>query len=88
MATATEVSAFALAGRASDLFSDGRRLYAAGKTSVDVWDPATGERTGTVLGFVPTVHHPSARQLAAFDGEYRILQLWPTLASADDVFQD
>lgn len=82
VATGAEVFAFALTRPASDLFSEGNRLYAAGKTGMDVWDPATGERTGTVLGFVPTVHHPSARELAAFDGDNRILQLWPTAPSS------
>lgn len=72
-----EVSAFALTGRPSVMFSDGRRLYTAGETSMELWDPATGERTGRVLGFMPDVYHPSAKQLAAFDGDSRILQLWP-----------
>ena len=76
-----EVSAFALPEHPACLFADGSRLFTAGSTSLGVWDPVTGERTGTVLGFSPAVHHPFAGELAAFDGEMRILQLWPTPGS-------
>ena len=76
--TGAEVSAFALPEHPASLFASAGRLFAAGAARLDVWDPATGERTGTVLGFSPTVHHPSAGELAAFDGDARILQLWPT----------
>jgi hypothetical protein len=75
---AAEVSAFALPERPAGLFSDGSRLFAAGAVSLGVWDPATGERTGTVLGFSPSVHHPTAGELAAFDGDARILRFWST----------
>ena len=77
VARSAEESAFALPDRPNGLFSDGRRLYAASTTGLDVWDPATGERTGTVPGFMPTAYHPAARQLAAFDGDSRTLQTWP-----------
>jgi hypothetical protein len=79
--TGAEVSAFALPEHPASLFSDGRRLYAAGSVSLGVWDPVTGERTGTVLGFSPSVHQPAAGELAAFDGQARILQFWPTPGS-------
>jgi hypothetical protein len=73
-----EVSAFALPEHAASLFSDGSRLFSAGSAGLGIWDPATGERTGTVLGFSPSVHHPAAGELAAFDGQARVLQVWPT----------
>ncbi len=80
--TGRETAAFA--GPTGALFADGRRLYAAAATGLEVWDPATGERTGAVPGFVPTRHHPRAGELASADG--LVLRRWrtpcePTLAS-------
>ncbi|GIF42441.1 hypothetical protein [Actinoplanes xinjiangensis] len=53
------------AGPGGALFSAGRRLYAAGADGLTIWDPFTGERTGSVPGFVPTHHHRDAGLLAA-----------------------
>jgi hypothetical protein len=41
-----------------------------------VWDPFTGERSGTAPGFVPSAHHPGADELAMLgDG---VLRRWKT----------
>jgi hypothetical protein len=61
--TGLELNSFAGPGGA--LFSAGMRLYAAGADGLTIWDPFTGERTGTVPGFVPTHHHREAGVLAA-----------------------
>ncbi len=72
--TGRETGAFV--GPTGALFADGRRLYAAAPEGLEVWDPATGERTGTVPGFVPTRHHRSAGELASAVG--RVLRRWRT----------
>jgi hypothetical protein len=70
--TGIEVQAFA--GPAGALFADGRRLYAAAPSGLEVWDPITGERTGLLPGFVPSRHHRGTGELASFtDG---ILRRW------------
>jgi hypothetical protein len=71
--TGTELASFA--GPTGALFADRGRLYAATPDGLDVWDPFTGERTGTVPGFVPTAHHPGAGELAA---RRRVLRIWRT----------
>jgi hypothetical protein len=66
--TGLELNTFA--GPSGALFSAGRRLYAAGADGLTIWDPFTGERTGTVPGFVPTYQHRDAGVLAAIrDGQ-------------------
>jgi hypothetical protein len=61
--TGSEVAAFA--GPVGALFAAGRRLFAAASDGLEVWDSATGERTGTVPGFAPVAHHQGAGELAA-----------------------
>jgi len=79
---ATGIELFAFAGPTGELFADGRRLYAAAPDGLQVWDPVTGERTGTIAGFVPTHHHPGAGELAGIaDGQ---LRRWRTVAGASD----
>jgi hypothetical protein len=66
--TGAELHAFA--GPQGELFSAGRRLYAATPDGLEIWDPFTAERTGRVPGFHPTHHHRAAGELAAVrDGE-------------------
>ncbi|WP_433727299.1 hypothetical protein ACQP2Y_12020 [Actinoplanes sp. CA-051413] len=73
-ATGTEVAT--IAGPAGALFADRSRLYAAAPGGLEIWDPVTGHRTGSVPGFVPTCHHRRAGQLGAVrDG---VLQRWAT----------
>jgi hypothetical protein len=67
-----EVGAFA--GPAGALFAAGGRLYSAAPDRLEVWDPLTGERTGTVPGFVPASYHPAAGELAGISGE--VLRRW------------
>jgi hypothetical protein len=62
-ATGDEVTAFA--GPAGALFADRSRLYSAGPDGLQIWDPVTGHRTGSVPGFVPTCHHRGAGQFGA-----------------------
>ena len=62
-ATGEEVTA--IAGPAGALFADRSRLYSAGPDGLQIWDPVTGHRTGSVPGFVPTCHHRGAGQFAA-----------------------
>lgn len=62
--TATELLAFPLATAPHALFAAGRRLYAATDDGLDVHDPFTGERTGSVAGFQPRWHHRAAGELA------------------------
>jgi hypothetical protein len=71
-ATGQEVGAFP--GPTGDLFADPVRLYAAAPGGLEVWDPVTGDRTGTVRGFVPTRHHTGAGELAAIDNG--VLRRW------------
>jgi len=47
------------------LFADDRRLHSAGEGGLELWDPYTGERTGTVPGFHPERRHPGTGELAA-----------------------
>lgn len=71
-ATGSEVTSFA--GPAGALFANRTRLYSAAPGGLQIWDPVTGHRTGSVPGFVPTCHHRAARQLGAVqDG---VLQRW------------
>ncbi len=70
--TGRETAAFA--GPTGALFADGRRLYAAAATGLEVWDPDTGERTGQLPGFVPARHHRRAGELASAAG--RVLRRW------------
>jgi hypothetical protein len=64
--TGTELTSFA--GPTGDLYADAARLYAAAPGGLEVWDPVTGHRTGTITGFVPTHHHPGAAELCTVDG--------------------
>ncbi|MFC7533921.1 hypothetical protein [Actinoplanes sp. GCM10030250] len=52
------------AGPEGDLFSAGRRLFAAAPGGLEIWDPFTGERTARIPGFRPTRHHRAAGELA------------------------
>jgi hypothetical protein len=72
--TGTEVAAFA--GPAGPLFTAGGRLYAAAARGLEVWDPATGELTGTLAGFVPASYHPAAGEFAGISGG--VLRRWAT----------
>ena len=72
--TGAEVAAFA--GPAGPLFADGSRLYAAAASGLEIWDPVTGELTGTLPGFVPASYHPAAGELAGISGP--VLRLWAT----------
>lgn len=66
----TGVELHAFAGPRGELFSAGRRLYAAAPDGLEIWDPFSGDRTGRVPGFVPQRHHRGADELAAVrDGE-------------------
>jgi len=42
------------AGPRGTFFADGRRLYSATADGMEIWDPATGHRTGEIPGFVPS----------------------------------
>lgn len=64
------------AGPTGPLHSDGHRLYSSAPDGLEIWDPATGERTGRVAGFRPTRHHPGSGELAALRGEF--LERWRT----------
>jgi len=70
--TGTELICFP--GPAGDLFADAARLYSAGPTGLEVWDPVTGHRTGAIAGFIPTHQHSSAGELVAIDGT--VLRRW------------
>lgn len=72
VAAGAEVATFA--GPAGALFADGARLYSASPGGLQVWDPLTGERTGTVPGFVPASHHRAAGELAGISGD--VLRRW------------
>ncbi|GAA4562651.1 hypothetical protein GCM10023176_04800 [Micromonospora coerulea] len=72
--TGTEMTAFA--GPTGAMFADPARLYAAAPGGLELWDPVTGQRTGTVEGFVPTHHHIGAGELASVDGG--MLRRWRT----------
>ncbi|MEO6083457.1 MAG: hypothetical protein ABIQ18_10160 [Umezawaea sp.] len=68
----------AFAGPRGTFFADGERLYSVTDGGVEVWDPATGHRTGEVLGFVPT--RQRVGELAALvDG---VLTTWKTISTA------
>ncbi len=68
------VEILAFAGPRGQLFAGGQRLYAATPDGLDVWDPHTGERTGSVPGFTPTSHHPRTGEFAAV--EHGVLRRW------------
>jgi hypothetical protein len=70
----TDAQVTAFAGPAGALFAAMGRLYSAAPDGLDVWDPLTGERTGTIPGFVPASHHPAAGELAGISGG--ILRRW------------
>lgn len=73
VATGAELHTFP--GPQGELFSSGRRLFAAAPEGLTVWDPFTGELTGRVPGFVPAVHHRGLHELAEVrDGQ---LLRWP-----------
>lgn len=72
VSTGVEVAAFA--GPAGALFAGGGRLYSAAADGLEAWDPITGERTGTIPGFVPASHHTAAGELAGITGD--ILRRW------------
>lgn len=72
VSTGAQVAAFA--GPAGALFAAGGRLYSAAPAGLEVWDPRTGERTGTVPGFVPASYHPAACELAGISGS--VLRRW------------
>lgn len=50
----TNEQTVAFAGPRGHLFSDGTRLFSSSPDGLDIWDPATGQRTGQVPGFRPT----------------------------------
>jgi hypothetical protein len=60
---------FAFAGPGDRFFSAYGLLYAVGESGLEIWDPATGARLGSVPGFRPTIHHRAAQELAALDGD-------------------
>ena len=65
-ATGIELTSFA--GPTGDLFADAARRYVAAPSGLEVWDPVTGHRTGTITEFVPTHHHVGAGELCTVDG--------------------
>ncbi len=68
------VELLAFEGPTGRFFSDGTRLFSSGDTGLSTWDPTEGKLLGTVPGFSPTHHHPSARQfLQLADG---VVRLW------------
>ena len=58
----------AFAGPHGDLLADAHRLYSATPQGLDLWDPATGDRLGSIPGFTPTRHHHVVGELASVDG--------------------
>ena len=68
-----------VAGPRGQLFADARRLYSASPDGLTIWDPDTGERTGSVPGFVPTHHHVGSGELAVLEDE--VLRRWRTLSA-------
>jgi hypothetical protein len=64
--TGVQVNTFA--GPTGAFFADARRLYSANQTGLEIWDVDTGERNGTIPGFVPTRHHTGAGELANLAG--------------------
>jgi hypothetical protein len=67
-----EVTAFA--GPRGTFFADSRRLYSVTEEGVEIWDPATGDHTGSVPGFVPT-RQRDGELAAVVDG---VLLTWRT----------
>ncbi|MDQ1924110.1 hypothetical protein [Massilia pseudoviolaceinigra] len=51
--------------RVLDLFSDGKRLYAAADTGMTVWDLATRAQIGDLPGFTPRFHDAARAALVA-----------------------
>jgi hypothetical protein len=72
VATGAELVTFP--GPRGAFFAAGRRLYTAGPDGLEIWDPFTGHRTGTVPGFVPTAHHPGSGELASIGDA--VLRRW------------
>jgi hypothetical protein len=62
--TGTELTAFP--GPHGDLFAAGRRLYSVSPGGLEIWDPFTGERTGSIGDFRPQWHNRGTGELAAF----------------------
>jgi hypothetical protein len=60
-------------------FAAAGRLFAAAPEGLEIWDPATGHRTGRIPGFVPTAHHPGAGELVAVREGF--LLRWHTVAA-------
>ncbi|WP_063627985.1 hypothetical protein [Actinospica robiniae] len=58
---------FAFAGPGDRFFAADGLLYAVAESGLEVWDPDTGARLGSVPDFHPTLHHRTARELAARD---------------------
>jgi hypothetical protein len=72
VSTGAEVATFP--GPSGALFAAAGRLYSAAPDGLELWDPLTGERTGTIRGFVPARHHPAAGELAGISGG--VLSRW------------
>lgn len=62
----TEVLAFA--GPGDRFFAAHGLLYAVAESGLEIWDPDTGARSGSVPGFHPTFHHRSAQELVENNG--------------------
>ncbi|MFD9737565.1 hypothetical protein [Umezawaea sp. NPDC059074] len=71
-----EVTAFA--GPRGTFFADDRRLYSVTEEGVEIWDPATGDHTGSVPGFVPT-RQRDGELAAVVDG---VLITWKTISKS------
>lgn len=65
-----------LAGPRGALFGAGQRLYGAAPEGLEIWDPATGHRTGRIPGFTPTHHHPTAGELVTLHEGRTSLLRW------------
>ncbi len=59
-ATGAELATFP--GPAGALFAGAARRYAAGPRGLEIWDPVTGHRTGTVPGAHPGPPPPRRRR--------------------------
>jgi hypothetical protein len=70
---ARNVRVGAFAGPDGALFEADGQLLAAAPDGLQRWDPATGELTGTVPGFVPTHQHPAGELVSVADG---VLRRW------------
>lgn len=74
LTTGSQVTTFA--GPTGQLSAAGPYLFAAAPDDLQVWDAMTGERTGTIHGFVPASHHRAAGELAAVTGSH--FRRWTT----------